>query len=203
MMAVTISRRSGKTGNDDFGLEVTNDADKIAEHLVVRPFGKCVFGAFREAELVVGREELLCMIETARSKQLFGTNDPELFEELRAKEVDAAFTARRRKIGSTNAFNASQPRQQGAVFIVGVGTGMQNTADNVETFQCLRQAHRAAVFGDLRNRDGSLYKEGKKPEEAQKVHELFVLPAVNSFFAFFCLCVFQHLGNCTSISTDR
>ena len=80
MMPMPVSRCSCKTGDDDFRTIVADDAHKISEDLIVVPFGECVISAFRKTKVVVRREKLLGMIQTARGHQFFCTNDSKRFK---------------------------------------------------------------------------------------------------------------------------
>ena len=80
MMAVSVARRAGKSGDDDFRTEVTDDPNVIAEDLIVIPLRERVFGRFRKTEFVVRREKLLRAIEAARRHQFFCTNDSKRFK---------------------------------------------------------------------------------------------------------------------------
>src|SRR5437763_9885894 len=148
-MPVAVSQRTGKSGNDDFGPEVTNDPYEVSEHLFMRPFRERVLCAFRKTKLVIRGEKLLGMIEPARSVKLFSADNAKSFEQFATQKIHTAFAACGREVCGSDSLAARKPCQQCAVFIIGMRAGMKNTPDHIEAFERLRQPHGPAVFRGL------------------------------------------------------
>ena len=168
MVPVTVARRSGKTGNDDFGFEVTNDPDKISKHQLMGPFGERVIRALRKAKLVIGREKLLRMIEPARAVELFGADDAKRLKQFTADKIHAAFPSCGGEVCGACALSSSEPCQQRAVFVIRMRSGVKHAANHIQPLECLRQTHGTAVFGDFgarRNHGGNCGQHNDDPQE--------------------------------------
>src|SRR5437867_2024721 len=92
------------------------------------------------------------MIQTARGHQFFRTNDSECFQQLASNEVHSTFTPGGGQVRRPHTLAPCKPCQERAVFIIGMSAGMKHTRDDVQTFQCLGQAHGAPVFGNFGRR---------------------------------------------------
>src|SRR5205809_5438449 len=152
MVAVPVSRCSRESRDDDFRAKVTDDAHEISEDLIMIPLRVRVIRAFRKTKLVVRRKKLLRMIQTARGHQFFRTNDSECFKQLASNEVHSTFTPGGGQVRRPHTLAPCKPCQERTVFIIGMSAGMKHTRDDVQTFQCLGQAHGAPVFGNFGRR---------------------------------------------------
>src|SRR5262249_9428451 len=133
MVPVPVSRRSRETGDDDLRTKVADDTHKISEDLIVVPFGVRIIGAFRKTKLVVRREKLFRVIQPARGHQFFRSNDSERFKKLASNEVHSAFTPGGGQVCRSDTLAPCKPRQEGAVFVIRMRTGVKHARDDIET----------------------------------------------------------------------
>ena len=108
------------------------------------------------------------MIQTSRAVEFFGADYSESFKQFWTHEVHTAFSASGGKVGGTNTLSTGEPGEQRAVFIIRMGTRMKNAADDVQTFQHLRQPHGSAVFGNIRSGRHQGGSDGQKSDHGQQ-----------------------------------
>ena len=111
-------------------------------------FSQRFLRAERVAEVHGSGEVLLGAVELVRRQQLFGAQDAERIEQLRADLVLPAVAARRRHQRHAHAQAPRVPGQHRVVLVVGMRRGLHQRADGVELAQRHGQAGRAREVAD-------------------------------------------------------
>ena len=134
--------------DDDVGPQGPDVPDEVAENLGPAPLLERFLRTERVAEVHRTGEVLLGAVVLVRRQQLFGAEDAERIEQLRADLVLPAVTARRRHQRHAHAQAPGVPRQHRVVLVVRMRRGLHQRADGVELAQRHGQAGRARQVAD-------------------------------------------------------
>jgi hypothetical protein len=123
---MTVSRSSTEHRDDDVGPPGPDDLHHVVEQRILRPVRIRFLRAFREAEVVRAREELVGAIDSPGCKKLFRPDDAELLAQLVSDEVLSAIAASQRQVCRAGPPAALEPRDEICILIVRVSTNQQH-----------------------------------------------------------------------------
>jgi hypothetical protein len=120
---------------DDIGTDRANEADEVAEDLVVPPSLQCFLDAERVAEVHRAGEELFRAVEPVRRGQFLRTQDAERLEDLGTDLVLPPVAARGRHQHRAHPLAQAQLGQQRVVLVVRMRRRLHVGADGVQLAQ--------------------------------------------------------------------
>ena len=132
VLTVLVGRRAGEAGGHDERPEHPDDPDDVAEDRFLVPLLLRLDERLRVPVVERSSEQLTAAVERTRLQQLLGADDAERLEQLRPDDVLAAFAPVERQIGCPCVIAACQARDQGRVFIIGMGRDVQDAGRRPE-----------------------------------------------------------------------
>ena len=177
-MMLSAAATARRKHHHDIGTHRTDDAHDVRENVFLTPFLESFFDAERVAELIRPSEVLLDTVEAVHRHQLFGSENPDSLEELRADLVLPAVTPRRRQKRRPESSPATEHDEEPIVLVVRVRRRVQERRARAELSELKRETGGTAVFGNrLELRRGNRRSESARQSKDYKAFHVELLEA--------------------------
>src|SRR5437588_6309617 len=124
-----------EASHDDIRSKPPDHPNHIGKNLVVIPDPQGLLRRLGESEINRSREKLLAMIESPSGEQFLRSNNAETLAQFRSDQILTAISARNRKISRLVKRTVRPQRHQICVFIIGMGSEVEDPAKHIEFLQ--------------------------------------------------------------------